>query len=403
MNNPPVSILTAYQIIRSNTIGTNMKTLRLIFLLILITSCTGRNPQKPVPFIDLQNPVEAKDLFLSELLDDIRIVQLETADEILLGQYTNYLVGERYIITIDNDKILQFSNRGEFIRKLAKAGNGPEEFLRAEAFALDDKNNILYINHRGDSRHISAFELKTGERIKRIPTGVDNLISQIIVSGDSILTVVPRMNRQYNFYNMTTSGKFVNGIAPPGVKGIGLQTSIDMVMNELYYMPKEYDTLYKVKETSLKPYCFFHIEDRFTYENNEVGNFVYLSANAPGFIIANKAHARIKLNDDGETFSMNADKQTRYYINKNDFAVAEIKDFKNDFLGIDEVLDQWDDYLFITNNLGFVCYSSFELKQKIAKALESKKLDNLIKQKISSLNQEIKENDNPVILIGKLK
>jgi 6-bladed beta-propeller len=380
-----------------------MRIIRLIILLILATSCTGGNRQKPVPVIDLQNPGETRDLYLSELLDDIRVVKLETANEILLGQHTNYLVGERYIITIDNEKILQFSNNGGFLRTLAKAGNGPEEFLRAEAFALDDKNDILYINHRGDSYNILAFDLKTGERIKRIPTGVDNLIAQIIVSGDSILTIVPRMNREYNLYNLTTSGKIINGIAPPKVKGIGLQTSIDMVMNELYYMPKEYDTLYKVRETGLKPYCFFHIEDRFTYENNETGNFVYLSANAPGFIFANKAHARIKLNEDGETFSMNADKQTRYYINKNDFSVAGIKNFRNDFLGIEEDPDQWKNYLFITNNLGFVCYSSFELKQKIAEALESNKPDNPVKQRISALNQEIKESDNPVLVIGNLK
>ena len=93
-------------------------------------------------------------------------MKLETNNEILLGQYTNYLVGEKYIITIDNDKILQFSNNGRFLRTLAKAGNGPDEFLRAEAFALDDKNDILYINHRGDSRNILAFDLKTGNVLK---------------------------------------------------------------------------------------------------------------------------------------------------------------------------------------------------------------------------------------------
>jgi hypothetical protein len=120
-------------------------------------------------------------------------------------------------------------------------------------------------------------------------------------------------------------------------------------------------------------------------------------------MIANKAHASIKMNEDGETFSMNADKQTRYFINKRDFTVTEITDFKNDFLGFEEDLDQWDNYLLITNNLGFVCYSSFELKQKIAKALESNRLDNTVKQRILKLNHEIKENDNPVLVIGNLK
>ena len=105
-----------------------MKTIRLIFLLVLITSCTGGNRQKPVTVLDLQNPGQAMDIILSELIDDIRLVKIETKDEILLGQYTNYLVGKEQIITIDSDKILQFSNNGEFVRTLAKAGNGPDEF-----------------------------------------------------------------------------------------------------------------------------------------------------------------------------------------------------------------------------------------------------------------------------------
>jgi hypothetical protein len=100
---------------------------------------------------------------------------------------------------------------------------------------------------------------------------------------------------------------------------------------------------------------------------------------------------------------MNADKLTHYFINKNDYSVSEIKGFHNDFLGFNEELDQWNDYLFITNNLGYVCYSAFELKQNIEKTLESKKIDELIKHRISTLNEKIKENDNPILVIGKLK
>jgi hypothetical protein len=375
----------------------------LLILFFFLISCTDRNSKKSFPAIDLENPNNARDLYLSELLSDIHIVRLETSDEILLGQNTNYLVGEKYIITIDYDKILQFSNTGKFLKTLAKAGKGPDEFMRADAFALDEKNDILYINHRGDYHNIIVFDLNNGSRVKRFPSGVDNIISKIIVLNDSVLTIVPRMNKDFNLYYLTTSGEILNGIAPPEVKGIGLETSIEKVQNEIYYMPKEYDTLYLLNGTTCNPYCFFHVEDRFTFENNETGNFVYLSANAPGFMIANKAHARIRLNDDGETYSMNADKLARYFINKNDFSVCEIKDFSNDFLGFDEDFDPWNTYLFITNDLGFVSYSSFELKQKIEKTLETKRLDNVVKQRISLLNQRIIENDNPVLVIGKLK
>jgi len=168
-------------------------------------------------------------------------------------------------------------------------------------------------------------------------------------------------------------------------------------------MPKEYDTLYQVDNTSCNPYCFFLVDNRFAYDNNETGNFVYLSSNASGYVIANKVHARIKLNSDGETFSMNADKQVCYLISKKDFSVCEITDFYNDFLGFRENQDQWDNYLFISNDMGYVCYSAFEFRQKIREALDYGKIDDQIRNRISDLYDQISENDNPVILAGQLK
>ena len=120
-------------------------------------------------------------------------------------------------------------------------------------------------------------------------------------------------------------------------------------------------------------------------------------------MIANKAHARIKMNEDGETFSMNADKLTRYFINKKDFSVHEVIGFHNDFLGIQEIQNPWNDYLFITNNLGYVSYSSFELKNMIKEALDSDRPDETVKLRISELDKLIDENDNPVLVVGKLR
>jgi len=51
----------------------DMKTIRLIFLLVLITTCIGGNRQKPVPVIDLENHGQARDILLSELLENIRL------------------------------------------------------------------------------------------------------------------------------------------------------------------------------------------------------------------------------------------------------------------------------------------------------------------------------------------
>ena len=123
----------------------------------------------------------------------------------------------------------------------------------------------------------------------------------------------------------------------------------------------------------------------------------------PDFMIANKVHARIKLNADGETYAMNADKQTRFFVSKKDFSVYEITGFYNDFLGFKEKPAQWDNYLSINNNKGFVSYSSFELKQKLKEILTSDKIDDQLIKRILDLNGKLNENDNPILIIGNLK
>jgi len=382
-----------------------MKTLRsvLLFLTICILSIACTSEKKSTPIIDLKNATQTKQVNLSEMLYDISIVRLETSKEIMLSEYAYFLVNERYIVAIDQEKILQFSREGKFIRVLALAGRGPDEFIRAEVYDIDDKNDILYLSHRGDSEHIIAYNLKNGERIKKFPTRIENLLSQMFVVDDSTLVINANMNQEYNLFYLSTTGELINGIAPPKEKGIGLMTTIGKVADNYFYMPKEYDTLYVFDNLALEPYCFFDVDDRFTLDNNETGNFIFLPSIAPGFIIVNKVHAKIKLNDDGETFTMWGDESTLFWIDRADYSVSRITGFHNDYFGIDEAFNPWEDYLFVDNDLAYIKYPSFELKQSIEEALNSEMLDEKVRHRISSLYETIDENDNPILVIGKLQ
>jgi hypothetical protein len=382
-----------------------MKTLKnaLLILTICITSIGCTSEKKSTPIIDLQNITQNKLVNLSEMLYDINIVRLDTSKDLMLSENADFLVNERYIVAIDQEKILQFSGEGEFIRVLAKAGRGPDEFIRAEVYDIDDKNDILYLNHRGDSKHIMAYNLKNGALIKKFPSGIDNLLKQMIVVDDSTLVINANMNKEYNLFYLSTAGELINGIAPPEENGIGLMTTIGKVSDNYYYMPKEYDTLYAFDNLALEPCCFFDVDDRFTLDNNETGNFIFLPSIAPKFIIVNKVHAKIKLNDDGETFTMWGDESTLFWIDRADYSVSRITGFHNDYFGIDETFDPWEDYLIVDNDLAYIKYSSFELKQSIEEALDSENLDHEVKQRISSLNEKIDENANPILIIGKLR
>ncbi len=55
---------------------------------------------------------------LSSMMSDVYRVRLEKSDSILSGENTCYLVNEKFIITVNMDKILQFSGKGNYVRTL---------------------------------------------------------------------------------------------------------------------------------------------------------------------------------------------------------------------------------------------------------------------------------------------
>ncbi|MDH8702113.1 hypothetical protein M2138_001467 [Dysgonomonadaceae bacterium PH5-43] len=103
------------------------------------TEATTDNNFKIVD-IDFSNE---KDVYFSQIADSITYVQLETNKECLIGQITDvkYKNGIYYI----SDKsytIFLFDNKGKFISKLNKVGQGPGEYSYIQSFDVDTKGNI---------------------------------------------------------------------------------------------------------------------------------------------------------------------------------------------------------------------------------------------------------------------
>ena len=144
-------------IIKNNICGVDRNTLAhtglcaLLFLYVMlccITSC-GRAP-KEVPVVDIDNPTGYINLKLSDLLDDITIVPLETRDDFLLStegsRFTSipFAITDNYILASTNDKLLQLDRQGNYVRTLITRGRGPNEFIYILAHAVDEQQEILY-------------------------------------------------------------------------------------------------------------------------------------------------------------------------------------------------------------------------------------------------------------------
>jgi hypothetical protein len=377
--------------------------MRLFFVLpiffILLQSCSPRINE--LPTVDLQNPGSSKVARLSEMLSNCNLVKLETSNDILIGESTKYLVSDKFIITAGPERILLFSNSGKYIKTIATSGRGPNEYLNIVATGLDEKNNILYLNQRDDPGNILAYSILENNPVKKFSTGIKNLLYYIVVLNDTLLAISPGINFDCNFLFLSTSGRIVYTVKPP--EGIGLGISISKLKDHFYYKPKQNDTVYIMRKFEKISYCFLNVENRATLANQEQGNFVSIPVIGFDFMIAQKIHASSIQIYPNDVIRFKYDLPRFYWINKKDFSVNELTGFHNDFFGTDEPFSDFRSHFSVCNEYGFLRYSAFELKQILNKAIGLDIMPDSIKLKIHKLNDELNEQDNPVLLIGKLK
>ena len=118
------------------------------YLFSFLCLCCGLSvsAQKPV-VINLAKAISEspKEIMLNELASDIRYVPLETTDDCLMNNefYIMQYTGEDIITS----GIFHFDKNGKFLNKIGSKGQGPEEYLQ-DLFAFGDwKNKFLYVQN----------------------------------------------------------------------------------------------------------------------------------------------------------------------------------------------------------------------------------------------------------------
>lgn len=116
--------------------------------LAVFVSCTRKAENRPlytvekdgqeILHLDFRSVADTITLKLSDIVEDVKFIQLETNEESMLNisglrptqmNKESLWVGEKYIIAVDNSRgLFQFTIEGKFVRKLASPGRGPCEF-----------------------------------------------------------------------------------------------------------------------------------------------------------------------------------------------------------------------------------------------------------------------------------
>lgn len=367
--------------------------------LFLVSACDEKKEKSIL--IDLDQSFDTKEIKLSELADDIRCIPLETNGDFLLpDNNTMYWVSDKYIISISDKDIRQFSSEGKFVRKLASAGKGPDEYSRILSYAVDENNDVLYYGHQGDWKHIFAIDLKNELPIRKINTRCLPKHIQIVKGNILCFPYNYRNEANCDAILITPQGHIIDSIpsAPkPAQEGSRIITpSMGLVVNnEDDIFVHRNDSLLHFSFNGLTPVIAFRYTDKFDPESHLEGvQWDVLFKNKNYAAIQKKVIAMKKTES---MIMVNTTNDITLVIDLENFRPIKISGFTIDPL--DEKHDEFPSFK-LTGKKLVRKMSAFDLKELARiKRENGEPLPPVLQQ----LDTQLTEESNPVLIIGNLK
>jgi len=359
----------------------------LLILTVIISSC--KTEERATPTVELADYSGDYVLQLNELMTDISVVKLSTSDSTLVPEGYDIHMGKRYILILSNGSVLQFDKNGNFIRKLAKKGNGPGEISYIASFDVNDEESRLFIHSANKRGFLLVYDLHTGEVLPRIKLP-DNRLVGFIYAGDHILwwgglnwNEPPQDFRE--LYTMSFDGEPIAINTKTDLKEnklLGRPTYSWRVNGIVYYLDNLCDTIFTIDGVIKSAFCFLKYDDIYHMDTNPKGKTVWLD-----ILSENKFKLMVKYG--GKEFLWNPKVNTLknltgYY---HDFFKMEVEDLEFES----------------REDVGFIKYQAIDFKYMLAKSLENRDLGSKKRKQLEELDEEISEEDNPIILVGRVK
>ncbi|CEN51539.1 6-bladed beta-propeller [Capnocytophaga canis] len=156
-----------------------MKQFTYLISFLLLISCKNESIR---PQSDNQIKIDPNK---KELFFDIKQAQfsetipLESTEHSLLGNIDKMLIKNNHMYILDKEiaeAIFVFDEKGKFIYKIDRSGQGPGEYSSLDDFTIDEKTGSLLILD-ADQRKILYFEGSTFTHEKKIPYDISFISS----------------------------------------------------------------------------------------------------------------------------------------------------------------------------------------------------------------------------------
>ena len=349
-----------------------------------------------VTVLDLASVKDTFDIPLSLLLSSFEIIQLENSDEALINMSSAYAISENYIgLFCSNPEVYKlFDRKGKFLRDIAIKGQGPSDFLFGISDSyIDEKNNRIYLLSFMATK-LLVFDLE-GKVQSHIPCNFTVSRGRFHIDAakeELIVTALPIRKTPYVIWKQDFKGNILQAIdsKPFFIKSGGYSNDITSDRNtsavdfKLFTWKSRNESLYhyNIEENRLQPVLTIKWDgDIALHRHTELPNhYITCLLIGPASLTSTPRSPQIII-----------DKKTLRGCYAN---------FKFNMMG------DIDGPNYLTFNRGYFIGEMYphEIKEQLENALaHPEKLTPQMKAKVKKLNDRITEDDNNIILLGKLR
>ena len=271
------------------------------------------------------------------------------------------------------------TGKGKYLCDLGIIGRGPGEYSQLYGIQINDKKDLIYLMPFATTRKILVYN-KDGVHQKDIPLAYTQRKFKAFVS-DDIVTILsmPFKGDSAICFQQTTSGKLLKSITPAPYmlsESFDGEVFVNHCTADFDMFNTSIDTLYHYNTVKNK------LEARFTCEFSGEKKPIRIYREAPLFY-----YAFYRAND-GKSKNILVNKKTldsKYFV------------ITNDLFGNIRTSPVFYNGYMISNT------PAITLKNQIKSALKNNKMTDAMRQKLTDIDNNLKIDDNNIILFGKLK
>ncbi|MFO7615870.1 MAG: HsmA family protein [Bacteroidales bacterium] len=363
-----------------------------------------------VPIIHAERIATTEEVRFTDWVEDLKLVRLETSGECAIDYTMRIFVGREYILVSTVGKgILMFDQNGRFIRNLAPYGRGPGEVSDANRnIFVDEKNDRLYLTDLvRTTKRLISYDIRTGafETIPIMHEGPEVSIRDIIVQEDSLMYITTMQVRGAKsdcpLFCQTTTGKLLWEVSKTHPLGM-TESTILLVRDRIFfhYLFVQ-DTTWVLEGDQLRPVAILSTDSEKAYPEPKAGS-VYAGLLPVGERLWFGSRVPVKeVEMDvryGQLRPVLGEREAFTYNAKTGQARL-IGEIRNDFFGSEAYFNP----RFQPDGTVVASYQALDLLEVADSVSRLPDVAPEVKRRLEDIIKTVRVDDNPVLLIGRMK